>query len=427
MFLSVKENRFVANGAEILLKGVGLGNWLNLEHFLLGIPGTEREIRNAVLAAYGAEAARKFWRTYYKNCVGEADIRFAAELGFNCVRLPVNAHAFTEGPSFEETTAAAELDRAISLCAAQKIFCVIDLHAAFGGQNPDWHSDNTTGDYPFFKDEKLRRKTVNLWEQIALRYKDNPWVGGYDLLNEPCYFEKSYDKILIRFYADCIERIRGAGDRHIIFLEGGTYARDFSMFKTDLDADTAYTFHYYPFLQLPDGLDKPGRLERLKASLYADVTLSYLQDRLGKPLWCGETGHPLHLPESVDALGEFLDLLEEMDISWSLWPHKDARAMGLCYLSKNSAYLSLVRKASDNWSFWNIFNQDSMLSVRDESDKHQFYRVLAADGAEACRRFSAALKQIPFADFLGALEDWKFDNCERNEALLSCFIKEKKS
>lgn len=33
------------------------------------------------------------------------------------------------------------LDRVIDLCAKHGIYTVIDLHAAPGGQNIDWHSD----------------------------------------------------------------------------------------------------------------------------------------------------------------------------------------------------------------------------------------------------------------------------------------------
>lgn len=34
------------------------------------------------------------------------------------------------------------LDRVVALCAKYEIYTVIDLHAAPGGQNIDWHSDS---------------------------------------------------------------------------------------------------------------------------------------------------------------------------------------------------------------------------------------------------------------------------------------------
>lgn len=385
---------------------------------MLGIPGTDSEIRAAVLTAFGEENASRFWQTYYQNYVDESDILFLKSMGFNCLRLPVNACAFFDSDSFETSTAVKELDRVISLCASQQIYAVIDLHAALLGQNPDWHSDNATGDYGFFKDPACRTQTALLWKRIARHYKDNPWVAGYDLLNEPCYFERFLDDVLLRFYADCIAQIRAVDDRHIIFLEGNTYARDFTMFNHNLDDRVAYTFHYYPFLQLPKQLHPPNLREKIKTSLHQDVTLSHLQEKLCRPIWCGETGHPLHALDTVDALQVFLELLEELNISWSLWPHKDARAMGLCYPTETSAYATLVRQATRNWNFWDIFNQDSILSVQNEADKHVFYRTLAKAGSDANRKFGQALRQIPFEKFHASLSDFRFENCEKNDPLM---------
>ena len=31
---------------------------------------------------------------------------------------------------------------------------------------------------------------VEIWGEIAKRYKDTPWVGGYDLLNEPVHGDR---------------------------------------------------------------------------------------------------------------------------------------------------------------------------------------------------------------------------------------------
>lgn len=37
------------------------------------------------------------------------------------------------------------LDRVIDLCAKHGIYTIIDLHAAPGGQNLDWHADTGLG------------------------------------------------------------------------------------------------------------------------------------------------------------------------------------------------------------------------------------------------------------------------------------------
>ncbi len=422
MFLSIKGNSFSVGDRIVFLKGVGLGGWLNLEHFLLGIPGTETEIKTAFKDVWGAEKAALFWKTYREIFIGTKDIQLMSKLGFNCLRLPVNARLFTENDvsestSFENSVAICELDRIISLCESVGIYCVIDLHSVWGGQNPDWHCDNNIGEPLFFNNEEFRAKTVLLWEKIAFHYKDNPWVGGYDLVNEPCYFDKSLDTVLLSFYESCIQSIRKVDTNHLIFLEGNTYARDFSMFSDNPDDKVAYSFHYYPFLQLEKKPQTGDLKELLKQSLYKDVTLTHLQN-LGRPIWCGETGHPMHKIDHIKFLSVFIELLEEMNISWSLWPHKDARAMALWYLQKDSDYLQITKQASRNWNFWDFFTQDSILSVKDSPDKFAFYKQLAKQSTVASALFKEGLKSISFDSLIHSLDDFSIERCERNEQLL---------
>lgn len=43
-FLTAEGNNFVSHCQPVILKGVGLGNWLTLEHFMFGMPGTDSQI-----------------------------------------------------------------------------------------------------------------------------------------------------------------------------------------------------------------------------------------------------------------------------------------------------------------------------------------------------------------------------------------------
>jgi hypothetical protein len=55
---------------------------------------------------------------------------------------------------------------------------VIDLHSPPGGRDKSM-------DMKMFYDEKFARHFIAVWEKIAKRYKGNPVVWGYDLVNEP--------------------------------------------------------------------------------------------------------------------------------------------------------------------------------------------------------------------------------------------------
>ena len=43
-FVKVKGKEFYYKGKPILFSGLGVGSWLNMEHFMLGLPGTVTQI-----------------------------------------------------------------------------------------------------------------------------------------------------------------------------------------------------------------------------------------------------------------------------------------------------------------------------------------------------------------------------------------------
>ena len=66
------------------------------------------------------------------------------------------------------------------------MWVILDLHAAPGGQGSDLAiSDRDPAQPSLWDSAENQRRTVALWREIARRYADNPWVGGYDILNEP--------------------------------------------------------------------------------------------------------------------------------------------------------------------------------------------------------------------------------------------------
>jgi len=415
-FLKTNNSDITYEDKKIFLRGVGIGNWLNLEHFMLGIPGTDSQIRACIKKYYGENAQKSFWDSYYKYLIDEKDIEYIKSIGFNSIRLAVNHSLFK--PDFLNSTGLREINRILKLCKKYNIFAIIDIHTSPGSQNPDWHSDNTTGRYAFWTDKKSREEIIALWEKISDYYKSESIIAGYDILNEPCYFEKELDKVLIDFYKRCSQAIRGIDKNHIIFYEGNFYARDFSMFDAIIDDNCIYSFHYYPFLQLPDKLQTKNLKTRIEDKIYEDVTLRHINEVLKKPIWCGETGHPIHQNQSIEALQFFLEILEEKRISWSIWTYKDIGAMGLTYINPVGKWNKLTKKVSEDWLFWDFFSQDSLLSVELENDKMNYYSYLADNTTKAFNIFDNNLKSVPFNKLLEAVMDFDFNNCIVNEPML---------
>lgn len=414
-YLSTTGNEFTYNDIPVRLRGFGLGNWLNLEHFMLGFPGTDTQIREAIVNAFGKDRAQAFWDHYYTCYTDEADLEFVAKLGLNMVRVPVNHHLFAG--TFENSVGVREIDRLLTFCEQHRIWAILDMHTTPGGQNPDWHSDNPNGKDRFWGDEGAQTDIIELWQRIADYYRDAEWIGGYDLLNEPCYFKNDYDEVMIRFYSELTNSIRKVDSNHILFYEGNAYARDFSMFTGNLDDHCSYTFHLYPFLQIPDELDAPDLRKSLEQSLARSVTLAHLHD-LNKPLFCGETGHPQHLPDHFNALAVFLNLLEEQSISWALWPLKDCGSMGVINPPKNGKWSQLVNDLTDNWNFWDLFNKDSILASSDMQDRYRFYKQLIAETTNAYAAFAEKLARIDFKELDQAVEEFCFTSAHRYEPLV---------
>ena len=169
-------------------------------------------------------------------------------------------------------------------CAKYNIYTIIDLHAAPGGQSQDWHCDNPTGYAAFWDHKHFQDRVVNLWEVIAARYRSNPWVAGYNLLNEPA--DKQWTRLLA-FYDRIIPVVRAIDPNHILFLEGNTFSMDFSGFDK-VFPNSVYAVHDYC------GFGFPNRIGRYVGERDQDAYIRKMYDRKVEfmkkhnvPIWNG--------------------------------------------------------------------------------------------------------------------------------------------
>ena len=286
-----------AAGEEVLLRGWGAGNWTNPEGFMLGIgtgymgdsmnPGlalpkrftSGRTMTQVIRDLCGSEYARRFWPRWWQNHLGEADIRAMAEWGYNSVRLPVTAWALLPeepGLNFSEE-GFAMLDRVLDWCEKYRVYAIIDLHGAPGGQSGLACDDGLDNIPHMFMEPESRERALALWEEIARRYGNRWIVGGYDLLNEPISIGRWQSLLpeLERFYDDAIIRIRRHDKNHICFLEGTLFSTNMSIFHRDYDPEchnwgvSVHLYNVSPELR----------------ELYKFIEV---QHRLNVPVWIGE-------------------------------------------------------------------------------------------------------------------------------------------
>ena len=305
-----------ADGKQLLLKGVNLGNWLLPEGYMFKFKTTNspRLIQTAINELIDEDEARQFWNTYHHNYITQADIRFIKQSGFNSVRVPFSYRLFVsderlEGPGYEL------LDRVVDWCRREGLYVILDMHAAPGGQTGD-NIDDSFG-YPFlFESSKSQELTVNLWRKIAARYRDQPAVIGYDLLNEPIahYFDTALlNPRLEPLYRKIVAGIREVDRNHIIFLGGAQWDTNFKVFGPPFDRKLAYTFHKYWMTVNQDAIQE---------------YLSF-RDKYNVPIWMSESGE--NTDEWIDS---FRRLLEAHDIGWCFWPYKKLDATS-CIASIN--------------------------------------------------------------------------------------------
>ncbi len=300
------------NGKPVVLRGVGLGNWLLPEGYMwrFGKRGDRpRKIEAIVRDLLGPEHADRFWHEFREHYITEADIMRIAELGFNSVRPALNARLFLteeDPPQYVEESFVL-LDRLITWCSKHGLYVIIDMHGAPGGQTGA-NIDDSANDLPeLFEEAKYQDRLVDLWTTIARRYRDEPTVAAYDLLNEPLPARTGaagkYKHLLEPFYKRITRAIREVDQQHMITLEGVDWANDWSVFSTPFDDNVFYQFHYYCW-------DHPVVLHDIRRFLEQ-------RERLNAPVWVGETGEKNSLIYWATT-----DYFEAYNIGWSFWPWK---------------------------------------------------------------------------------------------------------
>ncbi|KAH0827952.1 glycoside hydrolase [Lanmaoa asiatica] len=357
-YLKVSGTKIVdGDGNEVILRGAGLGGWMNMENFISGYPGCEFQIHAALADVVGHEKSTFFFDKFLEYFFQEEDAKFFRSLGLNCIRLPFNYRHFEDdmNPRVLKKEGFKHLDRVIDLCAQQGIYTILDLHAAPGGQNTDWHSDAGTHIANFWVHKDFQDRTVWLWTELAKHYAGNKWIAGYNPLNEPT--DPTHTTV-IKFYERVYDAIRAVDTKHVIYFDGNTFASDFSHFGDVHEkwANTAYSIHDYSLFGFPASLEKyvssDEQRRRIKRSY--EKKREWMDQR-GLCVWNGEWG-PVYARKQYDGeateaineqryqvLKDQLAIYNQDRLSWSIWLYKDIGFQGMVYVSQETKYIALLK------------------------------------------------------------------------------------
>ena len=317
-----------ANGTEMLLRGMGLGGWMLQEPYMMemsDIAGTQSQIKAKIQSLIGAANTTAFYDAWHANHCRKGDIDSLASWGFNSVRLPMHYNLYTLPVEAEPIPGAntwldkgfAMTDSLIKWCSAKHIYLILDLHAAPGGQGRDAAiCDGDPSKPSLWESDANKLKTIALWRKLAERYANEPWVGGYDLINETNWnftaganangCSETSNTPLRQLLMDITTAIRQVDQNHIIIIEGNCWCNNYSGILPAWDNNMVVSFHKY--WNNNDQNSIQGMLN--------------IRNQYNIPLWLGESGE-----NSNTWFTDAIQLVEKNDIGWAWWPLKKVNSI----------------------------------------------------------------------------------------------------
>ncbi len=327
-FLKVSGKKIVDDSnKEVILRGMGLGGWMIQEGYMLGtnsFAGTQHEIRARIQSLIGQAATDQFYTAWLNNHCTRLDIDSLAKWGFNSIRVPMHYNLFTlpiqsepsPGTNTWLDTGFALTDSLVKWCTANQMYVILDLHAAPGGQGKDASiSDYDSSKPSLWESSDNKAKTIALWAKLAERYANEPWIGGYDLINEPNWnftaganpngCGETNNSAIWKLYVDITTAIRKVDTKHIIFVEGNCWSGNYTGFYK-WDNNQVISFHKYWSNNDVASIQNPINL----------------RNQFGLPLWMGESGE-----NSNQWFKDAIVLAEANDMGWAWWPMKKIKSV----------------------------------------------------------------------------------------------------
>ncbi len=245
------------NNNSIILRGVDLGNWLWPEYYMMGNPDLSAYANAGTgsggIANYydGLTAAiqdlmggdtnltAQVLDAYWTNFIGAADIVYLHRQGFNSVRVPFDFEEFFQVTNwannyptngYDINTGFKYFDNLLGWCSTNGIYVIPDFHCPPGGPNnfsvTNYGGTLNTNTASVFANAPNLALAGHIWARIAARYATNPWLGGYDLLNEPVNTSlggQVGSPILSNTYSNLVKAVRAVDANHLILCEGDYY------------------------------------------------------------------------------------------------------------------------------------------------------------------------------------------------------------
>ena len=330
------------NNNEFILHGIGIGGWMVQEGYMFGNSGnayTQHGLKAKLAALIGNTETEKFYTNWRNNFVRKNDIDSIAAWGFNSIRVPMHYNlfrrCFAADPQNDEGFRL--IDSLVRWATPKNVYLILDMHATPGGQGDDTGIADRDATKPYLWTSIANQDTlVQIWKNISNRYASQPFIGGYDLINETNYTPmQPGNQLLHDLFVRITNAIRLTDTHHMIYIEGNNWAGDFTGLTPAWDENMAYSFHKY--WNATDQNSIQGMVNMRNAT--------------NRPLWLGETG------ENGNAwFTACVKLAEANKIGYANWPYK----------TYDRIQDPVTVKPFDNWlKVLNYVNNDALLTASD--------------------------------------------------------------
>nr|MCR5753675.1 discoidin domain-containing protein [Acetatifactor sp.] len=304
----------------------------------------EYSVRNNLIRRFGETQANQLIGEFQSHWITSEDIAHIASMNMNFVRVPVYwmDFALKDGTLRSDSNSGfAKLDWLLNECAQYGIYVLIDFHGAPGGAN-GWASSGQAGTIPtelFVGDANAvdwnRQVTLNIWAALSDRYKNNPTVAAYGLLNEPVLSfspDDHLDGTKYWFYNEIYNTVRTNDPNHIVIFE------EFGDWSIAQNRPERQNWTNYMFEKHPYDMSNATSWDSQKALANNTVsTLSNIQQTWNIPILAGE----FCLYYFNDVWDDFLSDMNRNKVSWTNW----------CYKVRGTKF----EGGGGNWGYYNNY------------------------------------------------------------------------
>jgi hypothetical protein len=291
------------------------GRWWSVANFRITV-SDDFHTRARLTDRFGGDEAQRLLDVYRDSWITLEDIRFLAQIGFNCLRVPMDWQMFVQPDGVARPDGFERIDWLLDRAEEEGLYVILDLHGMPGGANP-WHSSGIAGQNAFWIDPGLQDIAISIWSRLARRFRGRACISAFDLINEPLVTsggpENPEQVALKHAVLDRLYRAVRAEDPERmlsipVFPDWRHAVSPARMGWTNV----VYQTHHYSF-------QAQEHHDGMKGFIAHEIgQMSHYRDLWNVPVYAGEFWFgPFH-----DLYEHWLEELNRRGLSWTSWTYK---------------------------------------------------------------------------------------------------------